>query len=200
MNGWNSRCYVIPMMAVVLLASAAGVSRAARVELESSVTGSVIEAGTETPMRFLAKFDLPEYLEEAEIELAVVEFATVVECDASVGGMTLNAFFVTEDWDEGLVDWTGFDGSGAEPFDRALHAMWGVAAGDSSLVRLDVTEMAAIWADDAAANRGFMLAPSAGEEGSMLPEFAGGLRAGVATLTVWYTPRAMDVEHDDGDR
>ncbi len=200
MNGWYGRCYVIPMMALVLLVGATGASLAARVELESSATGSVMDAGTETPMGFLAKFDLPEYLEEAEIELAVVEFSATVECDAEVGGLTLNAFFVTEDWEAGLVDWTGFDGSGAEPFDRGLHAMWGVASGDSSLVRLDVTEMVAIWADDAAANRGFVLAPSAGEEGSMLPEFAGGLRAGVAALTVWYTPRAMDVEHDDGDR
>ncbi len=200
MNGWYSRCYMIPMTALVLLASVAGVGLAARIELESSAAGSVIEAGTETPTRFLAKFDLPEYLDEAEIELAVVEFSATVECDAEVGGVTLNAFLVTEDWDEGLVDWTGFAGSGAEPFDRALHAMWGVAAGDSSLVRLDVTEMVTIWADDAAANRGFVLAPSAGEEGSMLPEFAQGLRSGVATLTVWYTSRAMDVEHDDGDR
>ena len=200
MNGWYSRCYVVFLMTLALLVSAAGVGLAARVELESSATGSVIVAGSETPTRFLAKFDLPEYLGEAEIELAVVEFRAVVECDASVGGLTLNAFFVTEDWEAGLVDWTGFDGGGAEPFDRGLHAMWGVASGDSSLVRLDVTEMVTIWADDVAANRGFVLAPSAGEEGSMLPEFAGGLRSGVATLTIWYTPRAMDIEHGDGDR
>ncbi len=117
-----------------------------------------------------------------------------------MGGLTLNGFFVTEDWEEGLVDWTGFDGSGAEPFDRGLHAMWEVTAGDSSLVRLDVTEMVAVWADDPAANRGFVLAPSAGEEGRMLPEFAGGSRAGVATLTVWYTPRAVLGEHDEENR
>ena len=200
MNGWYSRCYMIPLMALALLVNAAGVSLAARVELESSATGSVMDAGTETPTRFLAKFDLPEYLEEAEIELAVVEFTAVVECDASVGGLTLNAFLVTEDWEEGFVDWTGFAGGGAELFDRGLHAMWGVAAGDSSLVRLDVTEMVAIWVDDSATNRGFVLAPSAGEEGSIQPEFAGGLRSGVATMTIWYTPRVMDVEHDDGDQ
>ncbi len=78
--------------------------------------------------------------------------------------------------------------------------MWGVAAGDSSLVRLDVTEMVAVWADDAAANRGFVLAPSAGEDGNVLPEFAQGLRAGVATLTVCYTPRAVLGEHDEENR
>ena len=200
MDGWYSRCYIILVVVLVLLVNAAGVSLAAKVKLGSSATGSVIEAGTEIPTRFLAKFDLPEYLGEAEIELAVVEFAAAVECDASVGGLTLNAFLVTEDWEEGLVDWTGFDGSGAEPFDRGLHAMWGVAAGDSSLVRLDVTEMVTIWADDAAANRGFVLALSAGEEGSMLPEFAGGVRSAVATLTVWYTPRAMGGEHDEENR
>ena len=200
MNGWYSRCYVVLVAALALLVSMAGVSLAARVVFESSATGSVIVAGDETPTRFLAKFDLPEYLGEAEIELAVVEFAATVQCDVEVGGLTLNVFLVTEDWEQGLVDWTGFDGSGAEPFDRSLHAMWGVAAGDSSLVRLDVTEMAAVWADDATANRGFVLAPSAGEEGSMLPEFAQGLRSGAATLTVWYTPRATDIEHADGDR
>jgi hypothetical protein len=187
-------------MALVLLCAVGGDGFAGKVAFESSATGSVIDAGTETPTRFLAKFDLPEYLGEAEIELAVVEFSAVVECDASVGGLTLNAFLVTEDWEEGLIDWTGFDGSGAEPFDRSLHAMWGMAAGDSSLVRLDVTEMVAVWAGDAAANRGFVLAPSAGEEGNVLPEFAQGPRAGVAALTIWYTPRAMGGEHDEENR
>ncbi len=106
-----------------------------------------------------------------------------------------------------MLDFTGHTGTyetgitGAYPA-GSTFSWWGdyLLTGDSSLVRLDVTEMVAIWADDATANRGFVLAPSAGEEGSVLPEFAGGLRAGVATLTIWYTPRATEVEHDDGDR
>ncbi len=198
MNGWYGRCYTVSIVALVLLACVAGSSYAARVEIEAGATAMVIDDGAESPSRHLVRFDLPEYLAEAGIELAVAEFSADVECDSEVGGLTLNAYFVTEDWEAGLVDWTGLDGSGEEPFDRGLHAMWGVAAGDSSLVRLDVTEMVATWANDSTTNRGFVLVPSVGEEAVIRPSLAGGGTWRAARLTIWYTPQAVLAESDAG--
>ena len=199
MNGWYGRCYTVSIVALVLLLGAAGPDHAAKVEIEIG-TAAVAEGDASSPARHLARFALPECLAEAKIELAVVEFLADVECNADVRGMTLNAYFMTEDWDAGLVDWFSLTGGGDEPYDRSLHAMWCVAAGDASLVRLDVTAMVAEWTEDAVSNRGLVLVPSLGEQAVVHPAFDAGGRGGGARLTVWYTPRTVSVEPDGGGR
>ena len=197
MNGWYGRCYTICIVALALLFCSAGVGHAAKVEIE---IGAVAAAAGDanSPVRHLARFDLPAYLSEAEIELAVVEFSADVECDAADGSLMLNAYFMTEDWESGSVDWSSLTGGEDEPYDRSRHAMWCVAAGDAMLVRLDVTDMVAAWADDSASNRGFVLVPSLGEDATIIPALAGSVWGGEARLTVWYTPRAVSAETDVG--
>lgn len=199
MNGWYGRCYTVSIVALVLLCCATGTGHAAKVEIEIGAA-AVAEGDAGSPARHLARFDLPECLAEAEIELAVVEFSADVECDADVRGMTLNAYFMTEDWEAGLVDWSSLTGGGDEPYDRSLHAMWCVAAGDASLVRLDVTAMVAEWAEDSASNRGLVIVPSIGEQAVIRPALDDDGRGGYARVTVWYTPRTVSIEPDGGGR
>ena len=197
MNGWYGRCYTICIVALVLLCCSVGIGHAATVEIEIGAV-AVAEGDASSPARHLARFDLPAYLSEAEIELAVVEFSADVECDAADGSLMLNAYFMTEDWEAGIVDWSSLTGGEDEPYDRSRHAMWCVAAGDAMLVRLDVTEMVSAWAEDPASNRGLVLVPSLSEEATIIPALAGSGRGGEARLTVWYTPRAVSVEPDVG--
>jgi len=175
--------------ALTLLCVVATVSSAAIIEIDLSAAAAVAGNAGSPPLH-LARFDLPGHLADADIDLAVVEFCADVDCEAEVGGITLNAYLVTEDWEAGLVDWDGFHRGGNEPFDRSLRAMWGTAAGDSTLVRLDVTEMVALWADGSTTNRGLALIPATGDQAAFRPALAGAGRGRSARLTIWYTPLA----------
>jgi len=193
MNRWYIMCYVLALVALLLLGGDADSVHAGIVEIEIGDT-AVAVGGSGSPDRHLMRFDLPEYLAEAEIELAVVELTADVVSDT--GGVTLNAYAMTEDWEAGQVDWSSLTGGEDEPYDRGRHAMWCVAAGPIMLIRLDVTEMVSAWADDPTTNRGLVLVPSSCEEAVISPELAGSGRGGEGLLTVWYTPRAELVEPD----
>jgi len=193
MSTWNGRCYVVTVLILALLLCHAGVVRAARVEVERSAS-AVVEGVPGSRTGHLARFDLPECLSGAEIDLAIVEFRADVEADPDVAGVTLQAYLVTEEWMEGLVDWSGFTGGGDEPYEQGRHAMWTAVAGEGSLVRLDVTEMVAAWTSDESPNCGFVVVPSLGEEAAALSVPTEHGRGGSATMVVWYTPTSIAVE------
>lgn len=186
MSTWNGRCYVVTGLVLALLLCPAGTAWAARVEVELSASAVALGVpGSRTGC--LARFDLPECLMSADIDLAVVELRADIETDPAVAGVTLQAYLVTEEWTQGGVDWSGFTGGGDEPFDQGRHAMWTATAGEGALVRLDVTEMVAAWASGETPNRGFVVVPSLGEEAAMLSIPAEQGRGGSVTMTVWYT-------------
>lgn len=134
----------------------------------------------------------------ARVDLAIVEFRADVEANPDVTGVTLQAYFVTEEWTEGLVDWSGFAGGGDEPYDRDRHAMWTALVGEESLVRLDVTGMVAAWTAGESPNRGFVVVPSPGEEAAMLSIPVEQGRGSSAIMAVWYTPLTEFTESDAG--
>jgi len=141
----------------------------------------------------LVRFDLPECLARAEVDLAVVEFTAEVQSDVE-SSLTLNAYLMTEDWESGVLDWSSLAGGEDEPYDRSLRAMWTAVVGDVSMVRLDVTEMVAAWIAEEALNQGLVVVPSLGEDAAIRPAFVGEGRTGEARLTVWYTPIAPVAE------
>ena len=139
--------------------------------------------------RLLVRFDVPEVLREGRVELAVLEFQATVSCPDSVGGLALDAFLVTTEWDGDTVTWEqGWDSPGGD-LDRTLHAVWTAAPGDSALIRLDLTDMLAAWTSAERENCGLMAVVSPGETGSFVDEPARGGVEAAPQLTVWYTPR-----------
>ncbi len=186
-NRRHWRC-AVPALALALLLPTAGPGQAARVDVDAGAS-AIVEGVPGSRIGHLVRFELPECLARAEIDLAVVEFTADVESDVE-NSLTLNAYLMTEDWEGGVLDWSSLTGGEDEPYDRSLHAMWTAVVGDASLVRLDVTEMVAAWIDEAAPNRGLLIVPSLGEEAAIHPAFVGDGRGGEARLTVWYTPLA----------
>ena len=199
MGTWNRWCYGVTVLILALLLCPAGAVWAARVEVELSAS-AVAEGVPGSRTGHLARFDLPECVAGARIDLAVVEFGADIEADPDVAGVTLLAYLVTEEWTEGLVDWSGFTGGGDEPYDQGRHAMWTAVVGGESLVRLDVTEMVVAWIAGEDPNHGFVVVPSLGEEAVMrsIPTEQG--RGADATMTVWYTPTSVAVEHGGDTR
>lgn len=176
---------VMPVLALLLLLPTADLGQAARVDVEVGAS-AIAEGVPGARTGHLVRFNLPECLAQAEIDLAVVEFVADIESDAETS-LTLNSYLMTEDWESGVIDWSSLTGGEDEPYDRSLRAMWTAVVGDASLIRLDVTEMVAAWIDEAGSNRGLVIVPSLGEESAIRPAFVGDGRGGETRLTVWYT-------------
>jgi hypothetical protein len=142
------------------------------------------ESATET--RSLMRFDLPEELAGATIEFAVVEFTASVSSSDAAGVLTLDAFPVTTEWSGDSAVWAeGWSTPGGD-FERSVHAVWTTVSGESSVVRLDATDMVAGWASGAYPNRGLLVRTAPGETGTAEPVGAAGDR-GAPMLTIWYT-------------
>jgi hypothetical protein len=134
----------------------------------------------------LLRFELPDELAGATIELAIVEFRASVTSSDTTGALVLDAFAVTTEWSGGTVGWAdGWSTPGGD-FDRFLHGVWTAPSGQSSIVRFDVTSMVRAWASGSCANRGVIVRAGSGMIGGVEPAgMAGG--EGSPLLLVYYT-------------
>jgi len=194
-NRWGS---MVPALALLLLLPTADRGQAARVDVEAGAS-AIAEGVPGSRTGHLVRFDLPECLARAEVDLAVAESTADVQSDVE-SSLTLTAYMMTEDWESGVLDWSGLAGGEEEPYDRGHHAMWTAVVGDASMVRLDVTEMVTAWIDETASNRGLVIVPSLGEAAAVHPAFVGDGRGGEARLTVWYTSSTDASEPQRGTR
>lgn len=188
-DGTGSILGSVVMACLWIAASAIGAS-AAVVTLEASEAAMIENPEEPSERRVLLRFDIPDHLSVGVVEMATLEFQTVLSVPDSSEGVTLDCFQVTEPWDAESVDWDeGWDNAGGD-FDTASHAMCGAAVGDSSHVQFDVTGMVASWATMGADNHGILIARAPGEEAIFqMARGAVGEAVSSVQLTIWYTPR-----------
>jgi hypothetical protein len=176
------------VLALALLAAPLAPALAAQIEIELADAVAVVDAPDVPGDGYLLRFELPEVLDGAEVEFAVVEFRADVEADGQAEGLTVEAFLAADEWDSERGD-AGGSSRNAALVDRSYHAMWAAETGSSSLVRLDVTDMVRRWHAEPSANHGLVVTTSVGESGTITPELeAEGERGSTVTLTVWYSP------------
>ena len=169
---------------VLLVVSAAG---GKVVVLTPSDMGVIQNPEVPNDSRFLIRFEPSVELSGARVDLAVLEFTAAVSCPDSTLALTLDAFAVTSPWDGQSVEWNGgWDTPGGD-VDRELHAVWTVALGNASKVRLDVTDMAQSWVSAERANHGLLVGAARGELGAMVPHGGGPETEDMPTMTIWYT-------------
>ena len=94
---------------------------------------------------------------------------------------------MTSPWDGQSAEWNGGWNTPGGDVDRELHAVWTVAIGNASAVRLDVTDMAQSWISVELANHGLLVGAARGELGTMVPHGGGPETEDVPTMTIWYT-------------
>lgn len=142
----------------------------------------------EADCRFLARFEMPDGLSAGRLELAVLEFRAAAACPDGVDGLALEAYPVTTPWLGETVGWVeGWDAPGGD-VDRAVHAPWAASAGDSALIRFDLTDMVAAWTSQEGENYGLLVMPASGERGRLAPVVSAGSAGFLPVLSVWYTP------------
>ena len=173
---------LVPVM-VVLVCAVACQGRDMAVEASAV---AVIRAPESAESRTLVKFELPGEVAGAEVEFAVVEYAAAVSSSDAAGVVTLDVFPVTTEWDGDTVAWSdGWSAAGGD-FDPERHAVWTAVSGEGSVVRFDVTEMAAAWVSGTSANLGLIVRSAPGEVGTAEPAETAGDRGG-PVLRIWYT-------------
>jgi hypothetical protein len=145
------------------------------------------ELGNDT--RLLVGFEVPAVLSDGRIEFAVMEFRAAVSRPDTADAVMIEAFLLTTDWDEGSVEWMGTWETPGGDFDRSVHAVWTAVLGDTSLVRLDLTDMATTWAEGESENHGVLIAVGSGERGTFVPHCVVSQAGSPPRLTLWYTPR-----------
>jgi hypothetical protein len=174
------------LLLVGMLLAAAAPSEARRVVIPVSDAAVITNPQSAAEVRSLMRFELPEGLAGVTVEFAVVEFRAAVSGSGEAGVLTLDVFPMTREWSGDAVAWgEGWDTPGGD-FDTTRHAVWTAAAGPSSVVRFDATEMVAGWVSGEHPNFGLLVRSAPGEAGTAQPADAGGERSGPA-LTVWYT-------------
>jgi len=174
------------LLLVGMLLAVATPSEARKVVIPVSDAAVITNPQSAAEVRSLMRFDLPEGLTGVTVEFAVVEFRAAVSGSGEAGVLTLDVFPMTREWSGDAVAWgEGWDTPGGD-FDATRHAVWTAAAGLSSVVRFDATEMVAGWVSGERRNCGLLVRSAPGETGTAQPADAGGERSG-PTLTVWYT-------------
>jgi len=186
------------MLSLLILGSAMAMGAAGQeVLLEACDVASIVDPVETTDLRLLMRFEIPEELSSAIIELAVVEFEAGVQADAAGGGLALSAFPLTSNWSPASADWaSGWENAGGD-FDRGTHAASVARPSDAALIRLDVTDFVGLWAASPESNVGLIVTKPDGEAGQFSPACTEGSRTGQPVLRIWYT-RCDRVENEDG--
>jgi hypothetical protein len=153
------------LLAGVLVAAAT--AHAGTVVLSTADVGFIRSPEPPYEGRYLVRFELPEMLSRCTVELAILEVRAPVTCPERTGGVAVDVFPLTGEWDPATADWSeGWSTPGGD-FDLSLHGGWGARSGESSLMRFDVTDMAIAWASGALANCGMLVAVEPGAPGSI---------------------------------
>jgi hypothetical protein len=139
--------------------------------------------------RYLVRFGLPELLSRCTVELAILELRAPVTCPEGTGGVAVDVFPLTGEWDAATVDWSeGWSTPGGD-FDMSLHGGWEARPGEHSLMRFDVTDMVVAWASGKLENMGLLVTAEPGDPGVIGPSTLRGDEAEIPTLRVYYTGR-----------
>ena len=176
---------LLPVVLVVLV-TVATPAIASNVTVSATDLAVITNPENAAETRTLVRFDQPEELVGATVEFAVVEYRASVSSSDAAGVLTMDAFPVTTEWDGDTVEWAGGWSTAGGDFDRQVHAVWTTVAGESSVVRFDVTDMVAAWVSGTSPNRGLIVRAAPGEVGAAHPAGTAGER-GAPMLTIWYT-------------
>jgi hypothetical protein len=165
-------------------------SMAAVLTLPASETAVLQNPADLTEQRLLIRFDVPAYLSEGTVEIALLELRTTVISADSPGGVTLNCFPVTTDWVPEAVDWSeGWTSAGGD-HDETSHAMCAAAVSDSSLLRFDVTGIVESWTATDMGNYGVVVTAAPSEAGALEDASVEAVaHEHWPKLTIWFAPR-----------
>lgn len=178
------------LLAVLLAMGASGHAGARKVILTATDVGYIQSDAHAPEGRILVRFDLPEVLLTGEVEFAVLELRAPVSADEGASCVVVDAFPLTTEWDGATASWDGAWGTPGGDFERTEHAVWIARPGEHLVLRFDVTDMAAAWAEGTAMNNGVALAVSPGGPGALGACDTRGAEPEGPTLLVYYTPRA----------
>jgi len=165
----------------------AATAHAGKVVLSNAEVGYIGSPEPRYEGRYLIRFELPELLSRCTVELAILEVRAPVTCPEGTGGVAVDVFPLTREWDAATADWSeGWSTPGGD-FDMSLHGGWGARPGESSLMRFDVTDMVAAWTSGKLRNCGLLVTAEPGEPGVLGVSGSRGTEPGAPVLKVYYT-------------
>lgn len=176
------------LAAGLLMLAASTPAGARKITLTAADVGYIQSDGPRPEGRILVRFEMPEALRVGEVEFAVLELRVPVSADEGVSCVVVDAFPLATEWDGTTVSWDGDWSTPGGDFDRTQHAVWVARPGQDSVLRFDVTSVAADWASGANPNQGVVLAVSPGWPGALGACDAQGAGSAGPTLLVYYTP------------
>lgn len=174
----------------VLLMSALPVElvQAASFDIPAAEVAVITNPENTAEVRSLLRFELPEDLIGAEIELAIVQFRASVAAADGADVLGLNAFPVSTNWSEDSAEWDGEWTTPGGDYDESLHAVWMVDTGPNAVVRFDVTRMVRAWVTGGCADNGLIVRTACDEDGGVHPANAG-VDTEPPSMTVYYATR-----------
>jgi hypothetical protein len=174
---------------VSLLALCTAIPAAGRITtLTPDEIGVIRNPEAPSDCRLLVRFEPPQELRGAEVDLAILEFTAGVSCPDDAPGLALDAYAVASPWDGHNVEWDdGWDTPGGD-IDRELHAVWTAIPSDTARIRLDLTTMMNLWMSEGYGNHGLIVGRARGETGGLVPRLVEGGSSAGTEVTIWYTP------------
>lgn len=157
------------------------------IKVTTTTAASADKVGSVDRPGLLFKFDLPEELEKARIDLAYLRFKVETDTTQEVVGLLVRPM---------LESWTsGFNLSSlSESTASSYHANFGGLSLKNGTGKIEITQTVKAWQAGDLQNLGLLVNPDEEKEGSFqlknLPD------GGVAELEIFYTPPMVVTEAD----
>jgi hypothetical protein len=159
---------------------------------------STIEIGSISPNtptefgRLLFKFDLPEQMDGATIDYAVLLFTATPDTGSSYICL-MGAFPVTKSWASATLFWTeGWTKSGGDYADT-IYCTGVIRTSTDELSWMDITDIVQMWADTTLTNYGVMVMPLEDSDRFLKLHDTPGLPpTAKAKVRIYYTPVAEE--------
>lgn len=164
-------------MAIILIFGFSSVDSAS-VKLTTNTTTSVEKFGSKERPGLLLKFELPPELQNARVDLALLQFKVNSDTTQTVTGLFVRPMLAP--WASGLNLPTLPD-STASPF----HINFGRIGFKEGTAKVEITQAVKVWQTGELPNLGLLIYPAEGKpnlQPKNLPE------GGVAELEIFYTP------------
>jgi hypothetical protein len=168
----------VGVLAVTALVATASASM---VDLTLEESACIADPADAANWRVLLRFEIPDVLSGATVDLAVLRMVIPIDCDEE-REISVEAFPVTCVWSaEGVVWGEGWQ-SGEGVWDEHRGSISSVVTGEHPATAVDVTHIVGKWLEANEAAQGLVLVP-------FVPEPVGALAAppSEVALRVWYT-------------
>jgi hypothetical protein len=178
---------------VLAVAALVATASASMVDLAVEESACIADPADAANWRVLLRFEIPDVLSEATVDLAVLQVVIPIDCDGE-REISVEAFPVTCAWSaEGVVWGEGWQ-SGEGVWDEHRGSISSVVTHEHPVLAVDVTPIVDRWSRADAAAQGLVLAP-------FIPEPMGALAEPPSeiTLRVWYTGVRRRVGGPEGD-